>query len=140
LLAPQFPDVNFIIPHLGSFANDWRVQQQVVDQPVRFPNVYGDTSGVRRFDYIAQAVKRAGAQKVLFGPLASPQGRAPQDSTAGAASAGGGLSPPGGNALRLLQQVRVGRGERIMRVEKAGTGNAPTTPSMEVSLPRSSGI
>jgi predicted TIM-barrel fold metal-dependent hydrolase len=67
MLASQFPDVNFIIPHLGSFADDWRVHQQVVDQLVRFPNVYGDTSGVRRFDYIVQAVERAGAHKVLFG-------------------------------------------------------------------------
>jgi uncharacterized protein len=67
MLAPQFPDLNFIVPHLGSFADDWRVHQQVVDQLVRFPNVYGDTSGVRRFDYIVQAVERAGAHKLLFG-------------------------------------------------------------------------
>jgi uncharacterized protein len=67
MLAPSFPDVNFIIPHLGSFGDDWRAQQQVVDQLVRYPNIYGDTSGVRRFDYIVQAVRRAGARKVLFG-------------------------------------------------------------------------
>src|SRR5262245_5933472 len=67
MFAPQYPDVNFIIPHLGSFADDWRAQQQVVDQLVRYPNVYADTSGVRRFDYIEQAIKRAGARKVLFG-------------------------------------------------------------------------
>jgi uncharacterized protein len=67
MLASEFPDVNFIIPHLGSFADDWRAQQQVVDQVVRYPNVYTDTSGVRRFDYIVQAVRRAGARKVLFG-------------------------------------------------------------------------
>jgi predicted TIM-barrel fold metal-dependent hydrolase len=67
MLAPQYPDVNFIIPHLGSFSDDWRAQQQVVDQLVRYPNVYTDTSGIRRFDYIVQAVKRAGARKVLFG-------------------------------------------------------------------------
>jgi predicted TIM-barrel fold metal-dependent hydrolase len=111
MLAPQFPDVNFIIPHLGSFADDWRVHQQVVDLMVRFPNVYGDTSGVRRFDYIVQAVNRAGAQKLLFGsdgPWLHP-----------------GLElhkirllqlPPdkedlilGGNALRLLRQVSLGQ-------------------------------
>jgi uncharacterized protein len=67
MLAPEYPEVNFIIPHLGSFADDWRAQQQVVDQLVRYPNVYGDTAGVRRFDYIVQAVKRAGPRKVLFG-------------------------------------------------------------------------
>ena len=67
MFAPQFRDVNFIIPHLGSFADDWRAQQQICDQLVRHPNVYADTAGVRRFDYLVQAIKRAGAHKVLFG-------------------------------------------------------------------------
>jgi uncharacterized protein len=67
MLASQYPDVNFIIPHFGSFADDWRVLQRVVDQLVRYPNVYADTSGVRQFDYLVQAVLRAGAHKVLFG-------------------------------------------------------------------------
>jgi uncharacterized protein len=67
MICPQYPDLNFIIPHLGSFADDWRAHQQVVDQLVRCPNVYTDTSGVQRFDYIVQAIQRAGARKVLFG-------------------------------------------------------------------------
>jgi len=67
LLASQYPDVNFIIPHLGSFADDWRAHLRVIDQISRYPNVYTDTSGVSRFDYIVQAVKQAGAHKVLFG-------------------------------------------------------------------------
>lgn len=67
MLASEFPRLNFIIPHLGSFNDDWRAQQQIVDQLVRYPNVYTDTSGVRRFDYIVQAVTRAGPHKVLFG-------------------------------------------------------------------------
>jgi predicted TIM-barrel fold metal-dependent hydrolase len=33
----------------------------------RYPNVYGDTSGVRRFDYLVRAVRRAGAHKLVFG-------------------------------------------------------------------------
>jgi len=72
MLAPQYPDVNFIIPHLGSFADDFRAQQQVVDQLVRYPNVYADTAGVRRFDYIVQAVKRAGPRKVPLGAELAP--------------------------------------------------------------------
>lgn len=67
MLAPEFPDVNFIIPHLGSFHDDWRAQQRVVDQLTRYANVYADTSGVRRFDYIVEAIRRAGARKLLFG-------------------------------------------------------------------------
>ena len=65
MVAPAYLDVNFIIPHVGSFSDDWRAQQQVVDQLVRFKNIYADTSGVRRFDYIVQAMSRAGAAKVL---------------------------------------------------------------------------
>lgn len=67
LLATEYPDVPFIIPHLGSFADDWRAQQALLDHLERHPNVFTDTSGVRRFDLLAQAVQRAGAEKVLFG-------------------------------------------------------------------------
>jgi predicted TIM-barrel fold metal-dependent hydrolase len=67
MFAPEYPDVDFIIPHFGSFADDWRAQQQVVDKIVRYPNVYADTSGVRRFDYIVEAVQRGGIRKIIFG-------------------------------------------------------------------------
>ena len=67
LLATEYPDVNFIIPHLGSFADDWRAQLALINHLVRHPNVYTDTSGVRRFDILEQAAKRAGAGKILFG-------------------------------------------------------------------------
>jgi predicted TIM-barrel fold metal-dependent hydrolase len=67
LLAEEYPNVNFIIPHLGSFADDWRAQVALIDHLVRHPNIYTDTSGVRRFDILEQAVRRAGARKILFG-------------------------------------------------------------------------
>lgn len=67
LLAQEYPDVNFIIPHLGSFADDWRAQLALIDHLVRHPNIYTDTSGVRRFDLLEQAAQRAGARKILFG-------------------------------------------------------------------------
>lgn len=67
LLAEEYPDVNFIIPHLGSFADDWRAQQAFIDHLARHANIYTDTSGVRRFDLLMQAVRRAGAHKILFG-------------------------------------------------------------------------
>jgi hypothetical protein len=67
MLAPEYRDVAFIVPHLGSFGDDWRAQQMVVDQLVRHPNVYGDTAGVRRIDYIIQAIRRAGPEKLIFG-------------------------------------------------------------------------
>lgn len=67
LLAEEYPDVSFIIPHLGSFSDDWSAQLALIDHLVRHANVYADTSGVRRFDLLEQAVKRAGASKILFG-------------------------------------------------------------------------
>jgi predicted TIM-barrel fold metal-dependent hydrolase len=67
LLAREYPDVNFIIPHLGSFSDDWAAQLACIDQISRHPNVYADTAGVRRFDLLTQAVCRAGASKILFG-------------------------------------------------------------------------
>jgi len=67
MLAPQYPDVPFVVAHMGSFWDDWKAQQQTVDLLTRYPNVYADTSGVRRFDYLVEAVRTAGAKKLLFG-------------------------------------------------------------------------
>jgi predicted TIM-barrel fold metal-dependent hydrolase len=67
LIAPEYPQVTFVIPHLGSFGDDWRAHRAVIDQMTRYPNVYVDTSGVRRFDYLVEAVARAGADHVLLG-------------------------------------------------------------------------
>lgn len=108
MLAPQYPDVNFIIPHLGSFADDWRAHQQVIDQLVRYPNVYTDTSGVRRFDYIVAAIKRAGARKVLFGsdgPWLHPGLELHKVRLLGLPADQEDLVL-GGNILRLLREVR----------------------------------
>ncbi|HVG90306.1 MAG TPA: amidohydrolase family protein, partial [Alphaproteobacteria bacterium] len=67
MFAPEYPDVNFIIAHLGSFTDDWKAHQQVTYQLARYPNVYADTSGVRQFRYLVEAVKRGGPHKLLFG-------------------------------------------------------------------------
>jgi hypothetical protein len=110
MFAPQYPNVNFIIPHLGSFADDFRAHQVVIDQLVRYPNVHTDTSGVRRFDYIVEAIKRAGHQKVLYGsdgPWLHPAVELAKIRLLG-------LSPralslvQGGNVLRLIRGALVG--------------------------------
>ena len=67
LLASEYPEVSFIIPHLGSFADDWKAQLAFIDHLERHHNIYTDTSGVKRFDLLKDAVVRAGAAKVLFG-------------------------------------------------------------------------
>ena len=132
MLAPAYPDVNFIVPHLGSFRDDWRAQQQVVDQLVRYKNVYTDTSGVRRFDYIVQAIRRAGPGKVLFGsdgPWLHPALelhkikllRLPRESEA---------LVTGGNILRLIKQAIVGpAAAHVARDVRHGAGQA-TAPAV----------
>ena len=67
LLAAEYPDVRFIIPHLGSFSDDWRAQAGLIPMLVRYANVFTDTSGIRRFDLLEDAVQQAGPAKVLFG-------------------------------------------------------------------------
>jgi uncharacterized protein len=67
LVAPEYPDVNIIVPHLGSFSDDWRAHQILIDQMVRLPNLFADTAGTRRFDYIVQAIRRVGPGRIIFG-------------------------------------------------------------------------
>lgn len=67
LLAKEYPDVAFIIPHLSTFSDDWKAQLAFIDHLVRHPNVYTDCSGVKRFDLLKAAYERAGAAKILFG-------------------------------------------------------------------------
>lgn len=127
MLASQYPDINFIIPHLGSFADDWKAQQQVVDQLVRFPNVYADTSAVRRFDYIVQAVKRAGARKLLYGsdgPWLHPGVELHKIRLLGLPGEAESLIL-GGNALRLIRRVRVRTetADKISAASRSGHGS-----------------
>lgn len=67
LFAREYRQVDFIIPHLGSFSDDWKAQLALIDHLQRHPNVYTDTAGVRRFDLLLEAVHRAGPEKILFG-------------------------------------------------------------------------
>jgi len=147
MLAPQFPDVNFIIPHLGSFADDWRAHQQVIDQLVRYPNVHADTAGVRRFDYIVEAIKRAGARKILFGsdgPWLHPGVELHKIRLLSLPASQEGLIL-GGNMLRLLREVPELEGirlparlstcpssDRVASVPAAANPASPSAPEYEL--------
>lgn len=118
MLAPQYPDVNFIVAHLGSYTDDWRAHQQVVYQVARYPNVYADTSAVRRFDYIVEAVKRAGPRKLIFGsdgPWIHPGVELHKIRLLGLPKEKEALVL-GQNLLRLMEQARVG--EEALKVAR----------------------
>lgn len=107
LLAREYPQVAFIIPHLGSFADDWRAQLALIDHLMRHPNVHADTAGVRRFDLLEEAVQRAGARKILFGsdgPWLHPGVELAKIHALGLAPAEHALIA-GGNLLRLIGPV-----------------------------------
>jgi predicted TIM-barrel fold metal-dependent hydrolase len=119
LLAQEYPDVNFVIPHLGSFADDWRAQIAFVDHLQRHSNIYTDTSGVRRFDILEQAARRAGAGKMLFGsdgPWLHPGVELAKVRALGLSSNDEGLVLAG-NFLRLTGSV--GQSRRAMKMERA---------------------
>jgi predicted TIM-barrel fold metal-dependent hydrolase len=104
LLAQEYPDVNFIIPHLGTFNDDSRAQRSFIDLLARFPNIYTDTSGVRYFDLLLDAVHAAGFQKILLGtdgPWLHPGIELDKIYALGLPSAGEKLVL-GGNIARLL--------------------------------------
>lgn len=124
LLAQEYPDVNFIIPHLGSFADDWRAPLTLIDHLVRHPNIYTDTAGVRRFDLLVDAVRRAGARKILFGsdgPWLHP-GVELAKVQALELSAGDAALVCGGNFLRLIGKVR-SRGYRPRALARRAISN-----------------
>lgn len=109
LIAPEYPEVDFIIPHLGSFSDDWRAQRTVVDQLARYPNVHADTSGVRRFDLLVEAVAAGGPEKILFGtdgPWLHPAVELSKVYALGLPRAQGALIL-GRNLLRLISRARV---------------------------------
>ena len=129
LVAAAYPDVSFIVPHLGSFGDDYRAQVATIDLLVRFPNVYADTSGVRRFDLLEQAVRRAGAAKILFGtdgPWLHPAVEIAKIHALG-------LRPEaarkvlGGNILRLLGPERAV--STLFSPSPEGSVNPPAAPA-----------
>jgi hypothetical protein len=149
MFAPQYPDVNFIVAHLGSFTDNWKAHEQVTFQLARYPNVYADTSGVRQFDYLVKAIKRGGPRKLLFGsdgPWLHPGVELHKIRLL--------RLPPrdealvlGGNVLRLLRDARVGKsaaqvkalaasGEQSKVIRALSDTSIPSTAFRE-SLPES---
>lgn len=122
-LAGRHPDVPWIVPHLSSFADDWRAQKRLIDVLVRVPNVFTDTSGVRYFDLLEEAIARAGPHKVLYGSDGPYLHPAPELAKILAL----GLGPEnrelvmGGNVLRLTAPARKWSGRKASRLRGIST-------------------
>jgi predicted TIM-barrel fold metal-dependent hydrolase len=68
LIASEYPQVAFIMAHLGSFASqDWTEHLAAIAVARRYPNVYLDTSSVVFFRFLELAAKEAGPDKLIFG-------------------------------------------------------------------------
>ncbi len=68
MIASEYPQIPFILAHLGSFGSyAWTEHYAAIDMARRYPNVYVDTSAVVSLKYIEMAVKELGPEKVIFG-------------------------------------------------------------------------
>jgi predicted TIM-barrel fold metal-dependent hydrolase len=67
-IASLYPEVSFIMAHLGSFASrDYAEHLAAIDLAKRYPNVYLETSSVVFFEYLELAVRELPPEKILFG-------------------------------------------------------------------------
>ena len=137
LLATEFPDVDFIVPHLGSFADDWSAQLAFTGVLAEHPNVYTDTSGVRRFDLLERAVAMAGPEKVLFGsdgPWLHPGLELEKIRLLGLPPSAEALVLAG-NFLRLTRAARRAAAHRSRHTRRVPGPRAPAIPG-PARLPR----
>jgi hypothetical protein len=65
--VPSYPDVNFIVAHLGSSGSEnFEEHLAAIALAKRFPNVYLDTSNVVLTRYLEMAVEELGPEKLLL--------------------------------------------------------------------------
>lgn len=68
MLATEYPQINFIVAHLGSFASqDYTEHLVAIDLAKRYPNVFLETSSVVFFEYLEMAARELPAEKLIFG-------------------------------------------------------------------------
>ena len=68
MIASEYPQINFIMAHLGSFASqDWTEHLQAIEVARRYPNVYLETSSVVFFEYLEMAARELPPEKLIFG-------------------------------------------------------------------------
>jgi predicted TIM-barrel fold metal-dependent hydrolase len=137
MLATQYPDVTFVIPHLGAFADDWAAQGHLVLLLRALPNVYADTSGVRYFELLRRAARTA-PDKLVFGsdgPLLHPGVELYKVRQLGLGPAAE-RAVLGGTAARLLGLTPHGRRSVPDRADGARWARVPVTSVEPLGRPR----
>ncbi len=70
-LAAAYPQVTFILPHLGQYRSSaWWGHMEALDLVKRYPNVYVDTSGIGSLKYLEMAARELPPERVLFASFA----------------------------------------------------------------------
>ena len=66
MIAGTYPEVTFILPHLGSYGGSWHLHMEALDLARRYPNVCIDTSAISVPPYLEMAVKEMPNERILF--------------------------------------------------------------------------
>jgi uncharacterized protein len=67
MIAGAYPDINFILPHLGGYAGSWNAHMEALDVARRYSNVFIDTSAISVPPYLEMAMRELPSERVLFG-------------------------------------------------------------------------
>jgi predicted TIM-barrel fold metal-dependent hydrolase len=71
MIASAYPQVRFILPHLGEYGSEnWWRHMEALDLVKRYPNVYVDTSGIGSLKYLEMAAKELPPERILFASFA----------------------------------------------------------------------
>jgi uncharacterized protein len=67
-IAALYPEINYIMAHLGSFASGQYAEHlAAIDVAKRYPNVYLETSSVVFFEFLELAARELPPEKLIFG-------------------------------------------------------------------------
>ena len=66
MIAQAYPDIPFILPHLGGYGGSWNVHMEALDVARRYSNVFIDTSAISVPPYLEMAVKELPRERILF--------------------------------------------------------------------------
>jgi predicted TIM-barrel fold metal-dependent hydrolase len=109
-MAAAYPQVNFILPHLGFFGSYvWWPHMEALDLVKRYSNVFLDTSGVGSWKYLEMAVRELPQERILFGtggPVLDPRVEMHAIQLL-QLSTGQRADILGNNVLRLVQNVKL---------------------------------